>query len=784
EPTLKKDLKEIIELAQDMNFKEITIQTNGSPLQSEEKVAMLAPFRHNLKVNVSFHASDRELFGKLSQAPHTYDQTLKALENLGRHRIPTNITIVIQKDNYRLLKSHVQFIRENYPFITHFSFNFIDPIFNAWKNKWTIPTLTESENGINECFQYITDNDCTFRIEKMPLCYLDGFEHCQSNLRRHLFDEKRVCSFMRIDEDEKAEKFFQKPLWKTEEGKSEFFYPSQCKECSLLDICPGMNSNYVLVHGDKEARPVRDKDPGMILERAASGRREVESVSTVQALQEPMTSGSSRHLPFEKRIEEDLKVFRLAIDSKANKNSILDTYSMFLTERIGFQDEGSIMESWKKYAEGVRSGGIRKKIHFYMHMPYCKTNCTFCLYASTLMKGSQQVEDYVKFVIGEMEKFAPLFKGITFNSFYMGGGTPSILSPDQLERIFSRLFSLYEFNGKGERCMEFNPSSATLDRLEVLRKYGFNRLSMGIQSLSERVLRANRRVYQTQRMVRDAVQNFKKLKFNNVNVDLVLGLKGDTPFDFLRSFEEVCRMDPGNITVYPIKTTDKYIQDNYRDFEDFKNHHYPLFKEVTKRIKEVAQINGYASSDPAGYVKPMLFSKKLRTKDESHEEIEYPYVHFGKEQASIFGLGYYSHSRIENGIEYKYVDKANSSPVFLKSFSTSPDDFTYDADAISPLFEKVKHIVISYCTNRRVSRKEYADAFGSDIVLDFPYAIEALKEFGVIGVDPEEVAFADIDEKQLYPYFLFFVGRENAIKKIPFHALQKPRRRLAEAMLL
>src|SRR3989338_4099857 len=269
EPTLKKDLREIIQLAEDMNFKEITIQTNGSTLHTEEMVKMLYPFRHNLKVNVSFHASDRKIFSDLSQAPHTYDNTLKSLENLGKYGIPTNITIVIQKANYMSLKSHIKFLRKSYPFITHFSFNFIDPIFNAWKNKWTVPTLAESEKSIHECFDYITKENCSFRIEKMPLCYLDGFEHCQSNLRRHLFDEKRVCSFMRIDEDEKAEKFFQKPLWRIEEGKSEFFYPSQCKECSLLDICPGMNSNYVLVHGDKEARPVRDKDPGMILERAA-----------------------------------------------------------------------------------------------------------------------------------------------------------------------------------------------------------------------------------------------------------------------------------------------------------------------------------------------------------------------------------------------------------------------------------------------------------------------------------------------------------------------------------
>ena len=589
---------------------------------------------------------------------------------------------------------------------------------------------------------------------------------------------------MRIDEDEKAEKFFQKPLWRIEEGKSEFFYPSQCKECSLLGICPGMNSNYVLVHGDKEARPVEGKDPDKILEIAARSRREVESVSVVMKGPKIKTRETNYHLPFERRIMDDLGHFRLAIESKANKNNVLDTYSIFLTERLGFRDEEFILDSWKKYADEVRAGRIQKKIHFYMHMPYCKTNCTFCLYASTLMRSGQQVENYVQFVIGEMKKFAPLFRGITFNSFYMGGGTPSILTSEQFERVFSHLFSLYEFDEFGGRCVEFNPSSATLDRLQVLKKYKFNRLSMGIQSLSEKVLRANRRVYQTKRMVHEAIANFKKLKFNNVNVDLILGLKGDTPSDFFRSFEEVCGMGPDNVTIYPIKTTDAYIRDNYGDFEEFKKSHYPLFTKVTEKIRAVAEENGYESLDPPGYVMPMNFSKKVRSEGEIYGKIAYNYTHFGKEQASILGLGYYAHSRIENRIEYKFVDRGNPSPVFLKSFSTDPSNFSYDVDTLSPLFEKVKHIVISYCAERAVSRKEYTEAFGSDIVLDFPYAIEALKDLGVIHVRQEKVEFAQMDEKDLCPYFLFFVGRENAIKKIPLHALQKPRRRLAEAMLL
>lgn len=275
EPTLKKDLKEIIELAEGLGFEEITIQTNGSTLHIEERAKMLSAFRHNLKVNVSFHASDRKLFGELSQAPHTYDNTLSSLENLGKYGVPTNITIVIQKANYRHLKGHIQFIREKFPFIRHFSFNFIDPIYKAWENKWTIPTLSESEKHIHEAFDYILTQDCTFRIEKMPLCYLGGFEQYQSNLRRALFDEKRVCSFLRIDLDGKGEGFFRKPLWKTEEGKSEFFYAPQCSKCSLKAICPGMNSNYVRIHGHEEARPVKGRDPEEILRLAFESRRAV-----------------------------------------------------------------------------------------------------------------------------------------------------------------------------------------------------------------------------------------------------------------------------------------------------------------------------------------------------------------------------------------------------------------------------------------------------------------------------------------------------------------------------
>lgn len=365
-----------------------------------------------------------------------------------------------------------------------------------------------------------------------------------------------------------------------------------------------------------------------------------------------------------------------------------------------------------------------------------------------------------------MKKFSPLFENFEFKTLNIGGGTPSIFSEEKFSSLIKEIFSKFKFHKYSEKAIELNPKTTTFEKLKILEEYGFNKISIGVQSLSQRVLKINNRSYQTKEMIKNVIDNFNKFDLNYLNVDLLLGLKGDTVEDFVNSFEEVCKIGPSNICIYPVKTNNKYIQQNYVDFKNFTNFYYPLFDEVSKKIISIGKKYGFINRynpDNLSYIAPLVFSRQTNKKI---QRIDYQYTHFNLPPYSNFCLGYYSHSRIADFIDYLFVDKNNKDSMFLKDFSANPDDFIYIIQKLSPRFERVKFIIKKFYLNWRIPRKEYKEFYGTDILEDFSYAIKALKHFGIIKVTPEEIIFKKIDEKDIYPYLLFFAGRRNVLKTI------------------
>ena len=112
------------------------------------------------------------------------------------------------------------------------------------------------------------------------------------------------------------------------------------------------------------------------------------------------------------------------------------------------------------------------------------------------------------------------------------------------------------------------------------------------------------------------------------------------------------------------------------------------------------------------------------------------------------------------------VSKNNPDSMFLKNFSTKPDDYVYMTYRLSPRFERVKFIVKKFYVDWAVPREEYKEFYNADIVDDFPYAIKALQLLKVIKVTEKKIIFREMDEKKIYPYLLFFVGRRNVLKRI------------------
>ena len=160
-----------------------------------------------------------------------------------------------------------------------------------------------------------------------------------------------------------------------------------------------------------------------------------------------------------------------------------------------------------------------KEISVYIHLPFCERKCLYCAFTSFVSSDDVQKE-YVKHLIKEIENFKDGYKAKTI---YFGGGTPSVLRLDLLEKIFDALKNKFEIEKDAEITMEVNPNSVDEEKLGFYKRLGVNRLSMGIQSLNDKTLKKLGRLH-TKKEALYKLQLATKF-FDNVSCDLILGLE-------------------------------------------------------------------------------------------------------------------------------------------------------------------------------------------------------------------------------------------------------------------
>jgi len=248
EPTLRKELPVLITYANMLRYNEICIQTNGSKLHDKIYLQTLSdagPIQ--IKFDISFHCFEKNTYYKLGGKKASYEKFIEGLHNLNKFNIPFYTTTVINSLNYKLLKEHVKFCEKNFPNLRHFSFNFVDPTVHAAQNKWVVPKYSEAKRYMHDAFGYILEKGMTFRIEFVPLCFLQGFEEFASELRRKKFDEPSY--------------FFIKNTTNSLQKRSNTYLKApQCQECVLETKCHGLNNKYAEIYGFDELTPVKEKN--------------------------------------------------------------------------------------------------------------------------------------------------------------------------------------------------------------------------------------------------------------------------------------------------------------------------------------------------------------------------------------------------------------------------------------------------------------------------------------------------------------------------------------------
>ena len=224
-----------------------------------------------------------------------------------------------------------------------------------------------------------------------------------------------------------------------------------------------------------------------------------------------------------------------------------DTY--YLSSRKG-QLCIEIAEREKELLSGIH---YRDGYSLYIGIPFCPTTCLYCSFTSYPISGwKERVSAYLSALEKELEDAAEAFLGQAPDSIYIGGGTPTTLSPQELERLLAKLQSCFPLECVQEFTVEAGRAdSITREKLQVLKRYGVTRISVNPQTMREETLRLIGRQHTAEQVAR-AFDLARECGFDNINMDLILGLPGEGEEDVRYTTEEVRKMGPDSLTVHSL----------------------------------------------------------------------------------------------------------------------------------------------------------------------------------------------------------------------------------------
>ena len=193
----------------------------------------------------------------------------------------------------------------------------------------------------------------------------------------------------------------------------------------------------------------------------------------------------------------------------------------------------------------------RETLGIYIHIPFCRSKCDYCDFYS-LAGREDRMDAYQKALLAHIAETAPLAQGIPVDTIYFGGGTPSFYGDKRLRELLAAIRKQFQVAENAEITLEANPDSVDLKSLRRLRKAGFNRISIGMQSACPEELAAIHRPH-TAKQVDEAVAAAKKARFKNLSLDLIYGLPGQTMDSWKATVEHALSLIPQHLSCYGLK---------------------------------------------------------------------------------------------------------------------------------------------------------------------------------------------------------------------------------------
>lgn len=244
-----------------------------------------------------------------------------------------------------------------------------------------------------------------------------------------------------------------------------------------------------------------------------------------------------------------------------------------------------------------------KELGIYIHIPFCVRKCLYCDFVS-YAKKENVVEKYIEALQKEILDWKKSNNDVKIKTIYIGGGTPSCID----SKFISKILNLINIKNAEEITIEVNPGTINKKKLYDYKNAGINRLSIGLQSTNNELLKKIGRIHNYEQFL-ETYKMAREVGFDNINVDLMIGLPGQTMDDLKISLEDIINLNPEHISVYSLIVEDETPLKKMIESNILKLPEEDLERQMYWYVKDFLKINGYNHYEISNFAKQGFYSK-------------------------------------------------------------------------------------------------------------------------------------------------------------------------------
>lgn len=364
---------------------------------------------------------------------------------------------------------------------------------------------------------------------------------------------------------------------------------------------------------------------------------------------------------------------------------------------------------------------LLKELGIYIHIPFCSSKCYYCDFIS-FAGLNQKVDDYIEHLLLEMDLYKETLKEYSIKTIFIGGGTPSHIDEKHIGRLIEYIFNNYNANKVEEISIETNPGTLSRHKLISYKKMGINRISMGVQTLDEQLLKKIGRSH----TVYDFYNNYEMMRnigFENISVDLMFGLPTQTLRDCLKTLNTIIDLDVEHISYYGLILEDKTIMAKWVEEEHILLPDEDTERQMYHRGRQLIKSKGYNHYETSNFAKPGFESKhNLR-----YWEIR-PYI----------GFGIASHSNINHKRFWNY-NKFSEYFTALREekFPVSGEEY------IDREMEIAEYVIMGLRLIDGVNKNDFRNRFGQEIEDVYSDVIDEYVNQKLLLIEDNNIKFTD-----------------------------------------